>query len=138
MTRNKTATLIVSAFFAAVTFFSTLGSAVAQTKSGTFYDIKISTMTKDGKTTATVTVTGSSGYKPNKDYPWKLTVLSGPGISEKKTLRKDDAKQFDSTAVVFEVTTDESHDQKVSAELKLGMCDAKQCKMEKVPLTWPQ
>jgi hypothetical protein len=135
---RATPSLITAAILSAILLFTLAASAGTQIKSGSFYDVKISTVSKDGKTIATITITGKSGYKPNMQYPWKLTINSGPGITEKKILKKGDAKQFDFKAVVFEVSTDQSDSQKVQAELKLSLCDPKQCKQELVPLTWPE
>ena len=116
--------------------FSAIAMAETQVKSGEFWEVKISTVQKSGKTTATITVSGKNGYKPNKDYPWKLILKSGPGIDSEKVLKKGDAKKFDSKVVVFEVTTDAAPSGKVSADLKMSLCDATQCKQELVSLSW--
>jgi hypothetical protein len=135
---KKMTTSVLGGLLAAIVVSAAPAYADTQTKSGSFYEIKIATSVKEGKLVATITITGKDGYHPNKDYPWKLTVNFGPGINEKKIMKKKDAKQFDIKAVIFEVTTEQSNSQKISAELKLGMCDPKQCKMERVPLTWTE
>ncbi len=106
-------------------------------KSGEFYDVKVVAKKQGAKTLATITAKGRSGYKCNMQYPWKLTLKPSPGIKvEKKIYKKKDAKKFAKEAVVFEIAYTQESADKISAKLKLSMCDDKQCKMETVPLTW--
>ena len=124
------ATLVLSAAAASL--------AATVTTSGTFYDVKVVTTGSGGAMLATITTTGKNGYHCNMLYPWKLTVAPGDGITvPKPMMKKDDAKQFKETAVIFEVPyTAEDSATTLTAALKLSLCDDKQCQMETVALSW--
>jgi len=115
-----------------------LAVSAAVTKKGEFYKVTVTTTAKGDAITATVKAVGTNGYKPNKAYPWKLTVTPGDGVTmAKKVFKKGDA-QLTEKAAVFKIPyTAKSDVKSVSAVLKLSMCDPKQCQMEKVKLTWP-
>jgi hypothetical protein len=105
--------------------------------SGTFYNIEVSTAKKNDKMVATIAVTGKNDYHCNMLYPWKLTVKPKPGVTfEKQTYKKEDAKTFSEKVVVFEVIYTAELGKKASANLKMSLCNAKQCDMAKVDLTW--
>ncbi|MCP4606954.1 MAG: hypothetical protein GY847_41660 [Proteobacteria bacterium] len=130
-TKLATGLVIISLFF---TMFASTGTIA---KTGTFYDVKVETAVKQGKTIATITATGKSGYHCNKLYPWKLAITPGPEIEIKKTVyKKKDAKKFAEDAVIFKISYLKKADSKMRAKLKLSMCDEKQCKMETVTLSW--
>ncbi|MBW2277768.1 MAG: hypothetical protein JRF63_09770 [Deltaproteobacteria bacterium] len=128
------AILILTAVFVA----GSIASA-AITKSGSFYTVKVETSGSGDSRVAKITTVGKNGYHCNKLYPWKLTITPGDGVTVAKTkLKKGDAKKFEEAAVVFEVPyTAADGAKKVSAKLKLSLCDDKQCQMETVPLSWP-
>lgn len=124
---------------AAALLIATAGFAATVAKAGSFYDVKVVTAGSAGAMVATITTTGKNGYHCNMLYPWKLTVDAGPGLTiAKPKLKKEDAAQFTEKAVIFKVpyTAAESAT-KVTASLKLSLCDDKQCQMETVALTWP-
>jgi hypothetical protein len=117
---------------------ATAALAAAVTVSGSFYDVKVVTSGSDGSMVATITTTGNNGYHCNMLYPWKLTVDEGTGITvPKPMLKKADAEQFTEPAVIFKVPyTAADSATKVTAALKLSLCDDKQCQMETVKLEW--
>lgn len=101
------------------------------------YNIAVQVSEQNSKETAAITVIGRSGYHINTLYPWKLTVKPTPGVVlDKKIYTKKDAAQFDEKKVVFSVTYINRMTKKMSAELKLGLCDARQCRSDKIPLNW--
>lgn len=101
------------------------------------YKIAIEKSVQDGKNTATITITGQNGYHANTLFPWKLTVKPAPGvILEKSVYTKNDAARFDESKVIFSVSYINRSGQKMSAELKLGVCNDRQCLMMAVPLSW--
>jgi hypothetical protein len=111
---------------------------VATRKSGGFYDVKVETAKSGTRGTATLTVTGKNGYHCNIQYPWKLTLTAAPELKLEKTVfRKADAVRFAQKAVVFSASYEVRAEKTVSAELKLSLCDDKQCQMETVSLSWP-
>jgi hypothetical protein len=114
-------------------------SAAKTAKSGSFYQVEITTKATGDDVVATIRVTGKSGYGCNMLYPWKLTVIPGPGIEMTKTVfAKGDASKFTKEAVVFEVRyVARAGAGPVTAKLKLSGCDDKQCQMEQVDLSWP-
>ena len=116
-------------------------ATAAITKSGSFYTVKVETTGSGDARTAKITTTGKNGYHCNKLYPWKLTVKPGSGVTMDKTVfksKKGEAKTFSEAKVVFEVPYKVSADAgKVTAKLKISLCDDKQCQMETVPLSWP-
>ena len=129
------------AILVAMLLLSTVTAALAarSTKSGSFYDVKVTTSGSGGSMVATITTTGKNGYHCNMLYPWKLIVEPAKGITvAKPKLTKKDAEQFTEAAVVFKVpyTATESAPP-VKAALKLSLCDDKQCQMETVALSWP-
>ena len=133
-----------SAFLAILTAALVLVAATAAvaatvTKSGSFYDVKVTTSGTGGAMIATITTTGKSGYHCNMLYPWKLTIEPSDGVTaEKAKLKKEDAAQFKEAGVIFKVAYTAAEGAKpVNASLKLSLCDDKQCQMETVPLTWP-
>ena len=108
------------------------------TKDGAFYRIKIDTKAAGDDVTATIKITGKTGYHCNMLYPWKLTVTPGDGVTMPKTkFKKADAAKFAESGVVFRVPYHASGAATVTAKLKLSLCDEKQCKMETVDLSWP-
>jgi hypothetical protein len=114
-----------------------LAVSAAVTKGGDFYKVTVTTAGSGDKITATIKAEGTNGYKPNPAYPWKLTVTPGDGVTMTKTVFKKADAKLSPKAVVFAVPYTVSGDAKtVSAELKLSMCDPKQCQMEKVKLSW--
>jgi hypothetical protein len=136
--RKSAILAILAAALVLSTAAATLAAAV--TVSGSFYDVKVVTApVSDGSMLAAITTTGKNGYHCNMLYPWKLTVDQGTGITvPKPILKKDDAAQFKEPAVIFKVpytATDSAT--KVTAALKLSLCDDKQCQMETVKLEWP-
>lgn len=127
----------LSAAFVLSCIFSTTAFCDIGEKDVSFYDLKIVKSTSDAKQVVTITVTGKSGFKCNIAYPWKLKMKPSPGLSlEKDVYKKTDAEKFDKDAVVFKVSYGVKPKQKVSADLKLSMCDDKICKMKTIPLTW--
>ncbi|MDD5307940.1 MAG: hypothetical protein PHU25_11520 [Deltaproteobacteria bacterium] len=111
---------------------------VAAEKSGAFYDIMVETAKSGARSTATIAVTGKNGYHCNIQYPWKLTLTADPAIKLDKTvLRKADAARFTERSVAFLVSYEAGAGKTVSAELKLSLCNDKQCQMETVSLSWP-
>lgn len=115
-----------------------LAVSAAVAKSGEFYKVSVTTVVKGDAVTATVKAEGTNGYKPNQAYPWKLTVTPGEGVTmAKTTFTKADLKLSPKDAVFTVPYTAAAGAQAVGAELKLSMCDAKQCQMEKVKLSWP-
>jgi hypothetical protein len=123
---------------AAVVLVGSLAVSAGVAKSGEFYKVTVTTAANGDSVTATVKAVGTNGYKPNQAYPWKLTVTPGAGVTmAKKVFKKADAK-LTPKATVFTVPYTATADAKaISAELKLSMCDPKQCQMEKVKLSWP-
>jgi hypothetical protein len=103
---------------------------------GEFYEITVETSTAQGKQKVTITAKGTGGYKCNKKYPWKLTIEPAAANGEKTVLKKKDAKKLAEDEVVFVVESQAGADGKTKGQLKLSMCDEKQCKMAKVDLTW--
>ena len=133
---SKRATLAI--VVAATILVGGLAVSAAVTKTGEFYKVTVTTAASGDTITATVKAVGTNGYKPNKAYPWKLTVTPGAGVTMAKTVYKKADMQLSPTAAVFKVPYTAGADAKsVSAVLKLSMCDPKQCQMEKVKLTWP-
>ena len=131
---RQIALLLLATVFAAGSL-----AAAAVTKSGSFYTVKVETSGSGDSRTAKITTTGKNGYHCNKLYPWKLTVTPGAGVTMGKTLfKRKDAKPFSEPTVVFTVPYTASDDaKKISAKLKLSLCDDKQCQMETVELSWP-
>jgi hypothetical protein len=126
------------AFAVAVPVTGQATSKVAAQKSGSFYDVKVETARNGARGTATITVSGKNGYHCNIQYPWKLTLTADPSLGLDKTvLRKTEAARFTERSVVFSVSYEARAGKTVSAELKLSLCDDKQCQMETVPLSWP-
>jgi hypothetical protein len=129
------------AILVAALVLSGVSAAFAETvsKSGSFYEVEVTTTGSDGEMVATITTTGKSGYHCNMLYPWKLTIdpVSGVTVAKPK-LKKEDAAQFTETGVIFKVpyTAAESATN-VTATIKLSLCDDKQCQMESVALSWP-
>lgn len=122
----KTAFSIVTGVLLAG-FFVCAGAQAAQKrieKKGEFYELVISS--EKGRTE--IRVQGKNGYHCNTSYPWKLTV--GEGDAE-QVLKKKQAKKFSEKEVVFVFES-----KKRAAKLKMSMCNDKQCKMEKLPLSW--
>lgn len=93
-------------------------------KAGDFYSVTVSS--QKGKTQ--LRVEGKNGYHCNTSYPWKLTLGEG---AEQKVLKKEHARKFTEKEVVFTFDGENS-----KALLKMSMCNDKQCKMEKIPLSW--
>ena len=95
-----------------------------------FYEVEVKL--DKAKKTATVMAKGAGGYHCNVDYPWKIKVVE-PG-SDERVYKKTDAKVFSKESVEFVIPY--THAGKVTALLKLSVCDDKQCRMEKVELKW--
>lgn len=93
-------------------------------KDGDFYSVTVSS--EKGKTQ--LRVEGKNGYHCNTSYPWKLSV--GEGAAQ-KVFKKEHAKKFTEKEVVFAFDGEDS-----KGLLKMSMCNDKQCKMEKIPLSW--
>jgi hypothetical protein len=114
-------------------------ASAAVTKTGSFYVVKVETSGSGDARVAKITTTGKNGYHCNMLYPWKLTLTPGRGVTLARTaFKKGDAKQFAEAAVVFEVPYQASAGaEKITAALKLSLCDDKQCQMETVDISWP-
>lgn len=132
---KKTILLALSAIF--IFSMSTAALAGVVKKSSDFYEVTVNTSGKASKKVATVKVVGVKGYHPNKLYPWKLEINASENIKIEKTIyKKKDAKKFNKDVVIFEVPYEMVKKGKVSAVIKLSLCDDKQCKADKVALTW--
>jgi hypothetical protein len=132
--KRGTLAIVVAAALAV----GSLAASAAVTKKGPFYKVEVTTTAKGDAITATVKAEGTNGYHPNKDYPWKLTLTPGTGVTAAKTVYTKADVQLSPTTAAFTVQYQATAGAKpVAAELKLSMCDAKQCQMEKVQLSWP-
>lgn len=81
------------------------------------------------RTTATVKVSPSEGYKMNLEYPTKLSVTAPEGVKlEKAKLTKADGR-VDTKAVEFDVAfTAETRGKKsFTGELKFAVCTENDC-----------
>lgn len=90
------------------------------------------------RTTATVKVTPSSGYKMNLEYPTKLSVTAPDGVTlEKAKLTKADGR-IDTKAVEFDVAfTSESRGKKsFTGELKFAVCTENDCVPQSTPIAF--
>lgn len=96
---------------------------------GGIYEVIVTTAGKTPAGTATIAVNGKAGYHCNTLYPWKLTLRTAAG---ERVIKKEQAKVWSQGKVVFEVAS--AAIGSTTAELKLSVCDDKQCKMEKVEL----
>jgi hypothetical protein len=136
---NRIAAAAIGVLVVAGAILSAGISPAKTAKSGSFYQVDISTTTSGDSVVATIRVTGKGGYGCNTLYPWKLTVTPGSGVEMDKTVyHKGDATQFAKEAVVFQVRyTALAGADKVTAKLKFSFCNDKQCQMEQVDLSWP-
>jgi hypothetical protein len=106
-------------------------------KESSFYVLEVKTAIQGQQKVATITVKGKGGFYCNTLYPWKLTLKPAAGATvDKDVYRKADATKFEKAAVVFSVPFAAPGGGKVAAELKLSMCNPKQCQMDKVSFTW--
>ncbi len=127
--------MIKTVLFLSVLFM--IAQVPAVTADDPFYSISIEKSMQDGKNAATVTVIGRSGYHTNLAYPWKLTVKPAAGVVlDKEVYTRQDAAQFDENKVVFVVSYTGQPAEKMSAELKLNLCNDAECRSAKVPLSW--
>jgi len=135
-TRAKTRLHVI--FFAILLAVGLVGAQVlAESINGPFYTVEVKKTKKKDKNVAVITITGTNGYHCNMLYPWKLTVKPTSGVkTEKDTYKKGDAKTFTEKAVVFEVVYTAEAGKKASANLKMSLCNEKQCDRAKVDLTW--
>ena len=96
-------------------------------------------VTPDGKKEATIVVTPKPTYHNNMDYPWKVTLKSGPGVTpdtKYKKKKNPPDPTFKEEKVTFKIPTDNSTTEKVKAEIKMSHCNDKQCWSAKVALEW--
>jgi hypothetical protein len=135
----KLAAVAIGTALAAAALLFAGASVAGTTKSGSFYQVEVSTKANGDEVVATIKVTGKAGYGCNTLYPWKLTVTPGSGVELAKTVfGKVDATKFTKQAVIFEVRyVARAGAGPMAAKLKLSGCDDKQCQMEQVDLSWP-
>jgi hypothetical protein len=127
------ATLLSTASVATGAFAATVS------QKGSFYQVEVKTAADGRDVVATVEVSGRGGYHCNTLYPWKLTIEAPDGVQlGKKKFRKNDASQFGESKVLFRVPYRTSGEAgQIRAELKMSLCDEKQCQIKTLDLSWP-
>lgn len=132
---NVRTMIMAVALFGAAMIVSSQACGSESVKSGSFYSVKIDKSTQDSKTMARISVSGQGGYHCNMLYPWKLTLKTGDGVTfEKGVFKKGDAEKFTSEEVVFVVSFTAKSGAQLAADLKLSVCNDKECRMETVSL----
>ena len=135
MTNTRTIVVMLAFVFGSMVVSRQVCGEVS-TKTSSFYVIKIETSTKDAKNLARITVTGKGGYHCNMLYPWKLKLKPGDGIAfDKAVYRKKDTEKFTKEEVVFAVSYTAKPGAQLLADLKLSVCNDKQCQIETASLT---
>lgn len=128
---NKITTLATATLLASILVLPLVACAGDATHEGDVFSVLVKTAGKGEKGSATVRVTGKAGYHCNTLYPWKLTLRTAKG---EKVIKKDQAKVFSEPKVQFELTDISLSATK--AELKLSMCNEKQCQNKTVDLSF--
>ena len=83
-----------------------------------------------------VAVTAKGPYHCNLEYPWKLKVIQANGATFNRVLfTGKDAVTFTESKVRFLIPFQLVGAGQVELELRLSMCDDRQCYLKKVPVT---
>ena len=112
------------------------GSKHNNTVDGDFFKVTWTSVSGGGNNRLIRVVTVPVGnVHCNLEYPWKVNVVTDSGIHfTKETFGGTDAGVFSDSKVVFDLPYDKSTRKGTAQlELKLSMCDDRQCFMKKVP-----
>ncbi|HZF50390.1 MAG TPA: hypothetical protein VE093_17150 [Polyangiaceae bacterium] len=105
-----------------------MGTAIASSN----YKLSVSAASAkvSAKSSATITVVPTDGFKMNLEYPTKVTLNAPAGVSlEKAKLTAKDAKQLDAKAAIFDVafTASEPGKKTITGEIKFAVCTENSC-----------
>lgn len=136
---NKLAAAAIATSILVTGALFTRAAAARDADSGKLHHVEVKTEVNGDDVVTTIRVTGRGGYGCNTLYPWRLTVTPGQGVEmPKTTFGKGDAKRFTREAVVFVVRYEASAGAgEIKAQLRLSVCNVKQCLMDRVYLSWP-
>lgn len=103
---------------------------------GDFFQVSWTPVSRAGNRHIRVTATPLGNVHCNLEYPWKIKVVADSGIKfTKTTFTQADAGVFSDSKVVFHLPYDKSTRKGTAQlELKLSMCDDRQCFMKTVPI----
>ena len=130
----------ISIIFLMLYILSVCSLAVAAPKkntvTGDFYTVTWTAVSQQGKRHLEITALPVGNVHCNLEYPWKLTVVSDDGIHFFKTaLTGAEAGVFSDSRVAFALPYDKPAKKAAATlELKLSMCDDRQCFIKKVPI----
>jgi hypothetical protein len=98
-------------------------------------DIYVVTIAKKAKGKASVQITPKKGYHCNMEYPWKIILTPPAGVKlAKAKYKKTDASTFTEQKVLFVIPLQAKS---VTGQIKMSVCDEKQCYMKKASITLP-
>jgi hypothetical protein len=114
---------------------SAFGSKHNNTINGDFYKVTWTSVSRGGNRLIRVTTVPVGDVHCNLEYPWKVKVVTDSGIHfTEETFRGTDAGVFSDKKVVIDLPYDKSTRKGTAQlELKMSMCDDRQCFMKNVP-----
>lgn len=136
---KKALSIFLAVFLSIFMMVAGISFASNNTKiEGDVYEISVHTIQEKNNKVLAIKVLPKEGVHCNLEYPWKLKVTETKKISfAKEQFGRSDASAFTEKKVEFRLpVTSKMVTGSAIFELKLSMCNDKQCFMKKVPISY--